>query len=449
MSKRLAQSILSLSFVALLSVFAPAAHAQLNVCNPPQSIFQKLQDSFDRNIRETAINHATSLVVDWTFSSATGVELSEYMGCSTYLSEQMQGADLADMRNRVASYDCGQTDTTTCQNVMNQYAFDANGNYDRERFAQGKVSGSALGLAYALDNSLKYEPLPVNTAYFFKDYAYRLPIVGEKVLAADVDYRHTLINSVLGIWKITRNAAYALMAIIMLYVGITIIMRKQINQKVVVTVQYSLPKIILALVLIAFSYPIGALMASLAWSLFYSADDIIRTLGQASGAVDPTLWTGIFKSVGGILLLVLLFIISTGGISIVLVVLLVILAVVTIGLNVVANFKALMLYLKMLISIITAPITFAIGAIPGNEDKTMEWFKQMASYGLGVFAISVCIKLVHMFGVTAIRDSFNQNMFAGAMFGVFGFLFIFIYGYTFAIKAPEKIERAIMGPKKR
>jgi hypothetical protein len=239
------------------------------------------------------------------------------------------------------------------------------------------------------------------------------------------------------------------MALIMLYVGITIIMRRQINQKVVVTVQYSLPKIVLALILIAFSYPIGALMASLSWSLFYSADAIVRTLGEASGAVDPTLYTGAFQTIGGILILILVFIFATGGLGIGLVALVVILAVVTVGLYIVAYFKALMLFLKMLISIITAPITFAIGAIPGNEDKTVEWFKQMASYGLGIFAISVSIKLVHMFGITAIRDSFNADQFAGVMFAIFGFLFIFVYGYVFAIKVPEKIERAIMGPKKR
>jgi len=452
MSKRLTQLIISLSFISMLAASAPSAHAQLNVCNPPQTVFQKIQDSFDRNIRETAINHATSMVLDWTFNITTGVEMAEYMGCSTYLSTQLTGPETAAMQNQLASYNCNQTDDTVCQNLLNQYAFDANGNYDRNRFAQGKVSGSILGMAYQVENSLKYEPLPVNTAYFFKDYASRLPIVGEQVLAANVDYRHTFIAAVLGIWKITRNAAYALMALIMLYVGITIIMRRQINQKVVVTVQYSLPKIVLALILIAFSYPIGALMASLAWSLFYSADDIVRTLGEASGAVDPTLAIGAtqaFGTVGGVLILMLVFIFSTGGLGIGLVSLVVLMAVITVGLYIVAYFKALSLFLKMLISIITAPITFAIGAIPGNEDKTIDWFKQMASYGLGIFAIAVSIKLVHMFGVTAIRDSYTANPFAGVMFAVFGFLFIFVYGYVFAIKVPEKIERAIMGPKKR
>lgn len=448
MHKKFAILALVSTFFATGLFLSPGVHAQLNVCNPPQTVFQKIQDSFDRNIRETAVNHLTSALMDWIFNLVTGTEMKEYMGCTTYVAANTTDPEIS---NKLSQANCSTTSEAVCQNIVNQYVYDTNGRFDREKFANGKVAGSALGIAYSLDNSIMYEPLPVNTAYFFKDYAYKIPVIGDKVLAADdeVDYRHNLIGSVLGIWKITRNAAYAIMALIMLYVGLAIIMRKQISQKMVVTIQYSLPKIALALVLIAFSYPIGALMTSLAWSLYYSAESIVTTLGAASGAVDPTFWTGAFKSIGGIGILILLVILSFTGVGIGLVALVTVLFVVVIGLNIIATFKALMLFLKMLIGIITAPIEFAVGAIPGNESKTMDWFKRMAAHGLGIFGIAVTIKLVHMFGVTAIRDSFTDNAFAGSMFAIFGFIFIFIYGYTFAIKVPNMIESAIMGPPKR
>jgi len=43
--------------------------------------------------------------------------------------------------------------------------------YDIDEVSNRKISGSLLGYAYLVRNTMQYEPVPVNTAYFFKDYA--------------------------------------------------------------------------------------------------------------------------------------------------------------------------------------------------------------------------------------------------------------------------------------
>ena len=47
----------------------------------------------------------------------------------------------------------------------------------------------------------------------------------------------------------------------------------------------------------------------------------------------------------------------------------VIVAIILLILKLVLYLKALMIYLKMTLSIITAPVEFALGTIPGNDDK--------------------------------------------------------------------------------
>lgn len=90
------------------------------------------------------------------------------------------------------------------------------------------------------------------------------------------------LEPLLPIWKAFRNIAYILLAIILIAVGFMVMLRKKIDPKTVVTVQNSLPRIVVALILITFSYAIVGLMIDL---MYLSMLFLITILVNASGGL--------------------------------------------------------------------------------------------------------------------------------------------------------------------
>ncbi len=67
----------------------------------------------------------------------------------------------------------------------------------------------------------------------------------------------------LPIWKAFRNIAYLVLAIVMIVIGFMVMLRKKIDPKTVVTVQNALPRIVMTLILITFSYAIVGFLIDL------------------------------------------------------------------------------------------------------------------------------------------------------------------------------------------
>lgn len=68
---------------------------------------------------------------------------------------------------------------------------------------------------------------------------------------------------VLPLWKTFRDIAYLAFVAVFLFVGLMIMFRKKIDPRTVVTIQESLPKIIVSLILVTFSYAIAGLVVDL------------------------------------------------------------------------------------------------------------------------------------------------------------------------------------------
>ncbi len=94
-----------------------------------------------------------------------------------------------------------------------------------------------------------------------KDTAISLGFMPKQVYAQGVGFRG--LEPLLPIWKAFRNIAYIILALAMVAVGFMVMMRKKIDPKTVITVQNSLPRIVMALILITFSYAIVGFMIDL------------------------------------------------------------------------------------------------------------------------------------------------------------------------------------------
>jgi hypothetical protein len=117
-------------------------------------------------------------------------------------------------------------------------------------FAYGRSAVAGMGNAIA---SLYQHP-PASTYAFAVDVGETLGFIPKQAYAQGVGF--TGLRPLLGIWKVFRNIAYGVIAIIIVVVGFMVMLRTKIDPKTVVSVQNAIPKIVWALILVTFSYAI-------------------------------------------------------------------------------------------------------------------------------------------------------------------------------------------------
>lgn len=116
------------------------------------------------------------------------------------------------------------------------------------------VSTIGKGIAYLYGNP------PASTYAFAVDLGKTLGFL-PRTYAQGVGF--TGLSALLDIWKAFRNIAYGIIAVIAIVVGFMVMLRKKIDPKTVVTVQNSIPRIVVALILVTFSYAIVGFMIDL------------------------------------------------------------------------------------------------------------------------------------------------------------------------------------------
>lgn len=210
---------------------------------------------------------------------------------------------------------------------------------------------------------------------------------------------------IVDLWSFTRNIAYVFYVVIMIIIGFMIMFRNKIGGQVMVTLGNSIPRLVLSLILVTFSFAIAGIIIDIggilrnvisgvligdsgfaihphnpfyllggfwgktviepyiegieqAWDLGFwrAAWNILKNHGQGILDVLFALAASVFVLIGGIKLWVALI-------------------------------KA---YFAILLSVITAPLTIASGSIPGNEHMIGNTFKSIARNVL-VFPLAFAI----------------------------------------------------------
>lgn len=95
---------------------------------------------------------------------------------------------------------------------------------------------------------------PANAETLIADVGHTLGFIPEKVYAQGIGFSGML--PLLPIWKVFRNVAYLLMAVIMVAIGFMVMFRKKLDPHTVITAQSAIPRVVIALILITFSYAI-------------------------------------------------------------------------------------------------------------------------------------------------------------------------------------------------
>jgi hypothetical protein len=229
-------------------------------------------------------------------------------------------------------------------------------------------------------------------------------------------------------WRIARNAAYFLLIIATIVMAFMIMFRTRISPQVVITVQSALPRLVIILVLVTFSYAIAGFIIDIGYLVVGALAGLIKSVGVGITNLNPLelfeqlmfghLFIGIaltilvwavllaFGVVGAGLIAV-----WAGGISLpasIAIGVLVLLVIIIVLL--VTVIRIWWLILKTLINIvlltIVAPIQILLGVFPGGGGFG-SWAKNLAA-NVAVFpAIKIMFFLAHFFyyGLLATEDS--------------------------------------------
>ena len=152
--------------------------------------------------------------------------------------------------------------------------------------------------------------IPVSSTTYAKDLASNFGIskTSYATVSSDTDggsgssgpqkfaegYGYTGLQPVLAVWKIFRNLVYLLLVLLFIIIGLGIMFRLNIDARSVMSIQNQLPKIVIGVILITFSYAIAGFIVDLMYVFMYLIYYIFtqQTLGLDMGGLNPAYLQG-------------------------------------------------------------------------------------------------------------------------------------------------------------
>jgi hypothetical protein len=443
--------------------------AAADPCEVELEAFNKGLNIFNLDIRRTVDNFLVSWVIS-VFANVLGVNPDLVKRCEGYVLQKFAEGSYGPLSEKLSTiYNNGTAQGSICTanydemdprelmycDALLQETSDETVYGNTREFADRRnnvklmaVESSLVGFGNLLEGFTMKEPLPVNLAYAWDRSVSKIPVVGTALASSDegtIYENLPVLAAVYGIWEISRNVSIAAMSVVILYTGIMIILRKKVNQQLVVSVQYAIPKIIIGIVLIFSSYLIGGTIVSIGWGLFRGAAPLILRIIARTPDAD-TVPSGLLS----VVLINMTLGIARGGNGYL--VLALIIGLVMSLARIVLLLKAFMLYIKMAASIISAPIEFVIGAIPGSESKITDWFARMGKWALTLFGMGVVVPLTLLVATEVMLAYMNNNMEVGGwgvIFAILAPLIVTIFGFSFGIGMENKVDALFGGGKKR
>ena len=94
------------------------------------------------------------------------------------------------------------------------------------------------------------------------------------------------IEPLLDIWVVMRNIVYLIFILVFIIIGMGIMLRIHIDPRTVMTIQNQIPKIIVGIVAITFSFAIAGFLIDIMWVTVYLFASVITQASGAAGTID-------------------------------------------------------------------------------------------------------------------------------------------------------------------
>jgi len=381
---RLKAASASFVLLTLAFLFVPKNTADAGVLDIFTNVIRGAFSSSD--VRNTTTNVATSLIIDTPSVIMYGRNMDQVDACMALIANE------AGLQYPTTSEEPTPTDDD-CSDLRTAAVITGKDGYPTETRSFGSIMGTAIALE---DVAINSAPV-INLATYTRYMAAKTPVLNRTAFAAEGG--NTLLDLFLDIWIQLRNIAYGALALFMVLIGIMVMFRQKVSSQAVVTVQYAIPRIAIAVVLITFSYPIGAF----AFQLILPVSKLALSLLQPALSGVSTVITEV--PTAALIPMIIGYIVALGqGVFVAVVRLVVELVILYFYIRL--FIQVLISYVKIVLGVLTGPLVFAWSAIPGNEEETTNWFKRL---GVNVVAVPA------MFFILGINKYINATFLQGLL----------------------------------
>ena len=297
-----------------------------------------------------------------------------------------------------SSFVLGTVDVNACLTAIPDFL---NALADKIPQLQANVTGSS---SLASENGGSYiwrdiflKDRPLSGISYVRGLGRKLTLIPE-AKAADT-YGFSRLAPIQPLWKLTRNIAYFFFVIIILVAAFMIMFKVKMSPQTIVTIQSALPKIVVTLILVTFSYAIAGFMVDLVYVVMGLFSQFFTPIVANQGSITATYkflngWLGdgflsilvysILYLICSLVISIIVAIISIGTLNIASVLfglfififfaINTIILIIYIFLGLFNLFKALA---GFYVAVIFGPIQLALGALPSSHGTFGKWLKSM------------------------------------------------------------------------
>jgi len=278
--------------------------------------------------------------------------------------------------------------------------FDNNGNF----------TGSDGGVINGVNNSIASLYNPPAAVPQYLAYVYQNSHFGVKTAHALEPYPGgtSVFSAILHLWRAFRNIAYIGFIIIFVILGFMIMFRAKLNPQTAISIQTALPKIIIGLIGVTFSYAIAALILDISQIANLFIFKAILSKSLHPGILNELNYPGAFDMNMFSITEQIILDVTTGGIQSpvaqgtivgnILNTLQTVVTWITLGSDL--NFWGLILaivlisnlfkiffmlltkYIQIIFGVIFSPLVFFIGSLPGSSNAISNWFRSQLAHVL-------------------------------------------------------------------
>lgn len=299
-------------------------------------------------------------------------------------------------------------------------------------FAQKGILGSITDANVAMVGS----PPSVNLVAFMAEEW--VPGYGDNnsgIYAQESGYSYLTEVNIADIWQTTRMIAYSLFVIALIIAGFMIMFRQKIGGQVSVTVFNTIPKVIMGLILVTFSFAIVGLVMDFGALLIRVISGFLVTDGDAIVVSNPFslalgVWNGeetaIIRQTFGISALTGIVAagvslisppagIAIGSIGAVGMILVLVFVVILVWASVKVFVTMLKAWIGIIVDTVMGPLFLAIAVIPGRSSIGSDWFRRIVKNVLTFVGVFFLLNLAGLLASQNVQFFFPAGLAGGEM----------------------------------